>query len=465
MRIHWLYSTSAALGMFILPQGCASDDDCPSTSALQASLDAAGPGGTVTLGSCTVAGPLRVPAGVTLTGGGEAVTVIQSTSGTAVRVEAGAGTGLSQLSVESDGCAAVVATGSGPVELRSLDVRASTGVGLAVEGVTTLTIEDVDVIGPVTAATADDTMPSLPPFRCGTSTLATHGIVLVDVADARVTNTTVDGFSAFGVLALRSTTTWMGGRSSNHLGTAFEVWDGSATVNALTVRNTSDGAGAVESFGVVFGGGATVTTADLMVEDGDAFGVFHDGATVTHQSLVARNNGFAGVWAQNSDDLQILGTSRIVDNAFAGVTTIGSRRVELDGAEVTGTTEGIRIDGVRTVRAGDGVHFIDSQGALRNLTMANNERVGALFDLGGGSTSDFAADNLMIDGSGTALGAIVQNGTIMPGWDASVQRLGATLANDMAFLGALDIAGAVGPVCFPPLDQVETAGIGPLLMR
>ncbi len=79
------------------------------------------------------------------------------------------------------------------------------------------------------------------------------------------------------------------------------------------------------------------------------------------------------------------------------------------------------------------------------------------------STATVALSAITVDASGTALGAVAQNGSVLSGWDAEIVRLGAAAANDALFTGSLDIAGAVGPPCFPPIDDVRASGIGALV--
>jgi len=100
---------------------------------------------------------------------------------------------------------------------------------------------------------------------------------------------------------------------------------------------------------------------------------------------------------------------------------------------------------------------------VSDLVLSANERVGLLLELGGGSTSSVSVAGVSVDGTGSAFGAVAQNGTLEAGWDSGVTRAGDTALNDAAFAGALDVAGAVGPPCLPPLADVETAGLDALL--
>jgi hypothetical protein len=283
------------------------------------------------------------------------------------------------------------------------------------------------------------------------------------VGSAELTDVQIEGFGAFGFLSVRSTVTWTGGRVSTNLGAGLEVWSGEATLIGVTIWGTRDGAGAIESFGAVFGEDARITSQRLYVANGDSFGLFHDGGSAAHEDLIARNNGFAAVWIQGATAFDLSGLSMIEDNRFAGVAALGSTGIHVQDASIVRTTEGVRVSGIRTVRAADGLHLVDSDGLFEDLSLLDNDRIGLLVDLGGGNTSAVSLTDVSVEASGTSLGAVAQNGTVEPGWDDGITRLGATATNDGSFTDRLEIAGAVGPVCFPPLDSLDTGGIQALV--
>jgi hypothetical protein len=439
----------------LLLSGC---DAACDPAAIQRRLDDAAPGDVVLLEACTIDGELTVPAGVTLRGV-EGTRVISD--GRAITIEPGAPTVVERIAIESTGCAGIVATGAGVVELRDVTVRAQSGVGIAIAEVDQLVMERVTTIGPITSDNADTIEPPLPPFSC--SATATHGIVIVGVGGATLNDVSADGFGAFGVLAIRSTTEWSGGGARGNLGAGVEIWDGEASLAELAIESTSDGAGAIEAYGLVAGGGAVLATTDLAVIDGDGFGIFHDGASAVHDALTVTGQGFAGVWMQGLGTVELRGASMLSDNTFAGVAGVGADDVTISGAQIERTAESVRLSGVRTIRAGDGIHLVDTDALVEGVMLRANTRVGALVDLGGGASARAVLSDVTVEASGTALGAIVQNGTIASDWDDGVTRAGDAMANDAAFTGELDVAGAVGPVCFPPLDELDTAGIDALI--
>jgi hypothetical protein len=447
--------------------GCDGSSTCDA-DGLRARLASATPGEIVSVeGTCMLTGPFEVPAGVTLAG--TETTIVAPLDGRAVvlvpSTDADAPTTVRDLAIESvTGCAAVAAIGEGGIAIRGVAAHADTGVGIAVEGATTATIADVTVTGSVTAETADSTMAALPPFACGSGAIATHGIVLVDVTSARVSDSTTAGFGRFGLLAIRSGLEATDVEATNNLGAGVEIWGGNAMLTAVTVDATRDGLSAIETYGVVYGGSAVVDAEGLAVTESDGYGVFADGASATHDALVATDNAFAGVWAQNSDGFSVSGTSTMLArNAFAGVAVLDSTTVSIADATIRETAEGVAIMGVSTVMGADGIHLSASDVDLSSISLVDNLRVGAVLDLDGESTDRLSLTDVTVDASGAALGVVAQNGTAAAGWDDGVMRLGDTAANDSAFAGALEIAGRVGPPCLPPLDGIDAGGIGALV--
>ena len=460
-RLVILATALAALG------ACDSKQLCPTSAELRASLAAAQPGQVVALGACTVAGPFVVPAGVTLRGEGDE-SVITSTSGRAVELAATTDepTVLEAVRVESSGCAAVVSLGSSgsgteQVALRDVAVHVERGVGVALQGVSP-NLTEVAIEGPNDPATLDATAPALPPYSCE-GNRATHGLVLVDSPNASFTDVRSDGFAAFGALVLRSQLSWSGGGVDNNLGAGLEVVGGTASLRGLTLRGTSQGTGAVESYNGVFINDAEITTEDLVVMEGSTYGLFHaQGARATHVDLLVSQHGFAGVWAQGGGSLS-LERATLEDNAFAGIASFDMPMVSVVSSVVANTRQATSVVGIRTVVAADGLHLVRSEGVIDDVQLLTNDRIGLLVDLGGASTASLAFTQVIVDGSGSELGALAQNGTVLPSWDADIQRRGATPTNDPRVANPLDIAGAVGPPCFPPLDGLDATGIVGLL--
>ncbi len=435
------------------------------SDALDVALEAAESGDVIHVGEGTFYGSFVVPAGVQVWGIGGSSRVIAPPDGVAFTLSPATNgdlTGLSNLLVESpSGCAGVASSGPGSIFLSGVEVRAATGVAIAIEGARDLNLTTVRVQGPITPDAADSSAPPSPPFRCGSGAPATHGIVLVDVTNSTFHALTVEGFTRFGLLSVRSNAQAYDTTARNNMGVGIEIWGGSASFSGDTsIEGTHHGGSALESYGLLSGGGATVSTEGASVSENEGYGIFHEEIGARHVDLTVSDNG-GGIWGQHMGSFTIRGTSTIERNAFSGVTLIDSMNASINDATIADTVSGATLSG--TVNAADGVQVSASQFALSNVSLSNNARVGAVFDLGGATTADIALTSVTVDADGASLGAIVQDGTALPSWDDDVVRLGRTATNDAAFTGTLEIASAVDAPCLPPLDTVEPRGIANLI--
>jgi hypothetical protein len=238
-------------------------------------------------------------------------------------------------------------------------------------------------------------------------------------------------------------------------------------VEDVAIEGMRDGMAPIESYGAVFGGDADVETRGLAVRAGDAHGVLCDGARTRHVNAQITDNGFAGFWAQNLSSFEVSGDmTTIRGNGFAGIAVVDATGAVIQEATIEDTVEKLGLTGpTAAVTAGDGLHLVRSSVELANLVLVDNPRVGLLLDLGGASTADLAVrlENVSVDGSGEALGAIAQNGEILPGWDDGVERQGATADNDALFADTLGVASGVGPSCIPTPTFFDEEGLVVLL--
>lgn len=458
----WIGSVALAALLTGCPQPCDS-------AGLQARLDRAMPGDVVEIGSCTYEGSFVVPHGITLRGAGRDRTVLRLASDGAIALSVGSSasnteTVIEHLQVISNGCAAVVARGQGAVVLNDVLLRADRGIGLGAEGLERISLESVSVEGALADGSLPDVVP-LPPYTCDGTGPATHGIVMVDVPNATLRDVSSQGFAAFGALFIRTSVDWEGGHVNDHIGAGLEVFGGRARLSQLEICRSRQATAPIESFNALFAGGAQIESEGLVVCDGDAFGLMHDHAVAHHVDLIARNNGFAGIWVQDADSFSLRGTgTELVGNGFAGISALRVTNLEVDGATVRDTAMGTSIMGIGRIEAADGIHLVENGTvALSNLRLIQNARVGLLLDLAGASTETAALSNILADGIGEQFGALAQNGAIVPGWDDGIMRAGSAALNDLRFSGNLEIAGILGPSCLPYTSNVDMGGLNDLI--
>jgi hypothetical protein len=438
---------------------CSSGPIC-SEAALAAALQKARSGDTIHIGHCTLTGSFTVPAGVVLTGDGEAASIINAPADhpALVLVPGTAATEISQLGVSSKARVAVLARGSGRATIRDVHVAVSLGIGLGVEAADALTLQDVTVQGPVTAANVN----GLPSSLTSTES-ATYGVVMVHVASAQITNLVTNGFAEGGALFSACTLAWQGGNASSNLGLGVYVEGGSATLTGVEIADTLQGLRLIPAYGAVFTQNATIETQHLSVHEGQGYGILHDTGSGKHIDLDVENNTDAAVWVQGVDSIEVTGT--ISRNGFAGVVAVDARSVSIHDAMIDQTKKSLRVlEETGSIEVGDGVQLVRSMldAHLSQLSLTNNGRVGVLCDLGGNqmvSAADF--DHVAIDAPAGAFGAVAENGQAAMGWDSGITRMGAATAaaNAMAHLKAVM---GVGP-CERPRDS-HLADMGLMLL-
>ena len=452
-------------GQLLVAQLLAGCGDPCDSAELRSQLASAAAGDEIVLAECVYEGPFEIPAGVTLTGAGRTRTRFEVGAGeVALSVITGeAAATLTDLSVHSEGCAALSAMGTGELVIERVRIEAHTGVGIAVEEASMLQLVDVEVRGAIGSSPPIEI--PLPPYSCEDASLATHGVVTVEVGNVQAENLDVRGFAGFGALFVDSTLTMVDSSFDNNLGTGLEVFGGSANLQNVELCRSQQGTLPIESFNALFAGGADVMSQSLTVCAGDTFGLMHDGSNGEHVNLVAQGNGFAGVWSQNADRLTIAGDrSSFESNRFAGIAALSVTDVDIQDATVRATGEGtVRVGETGSFRGADGLHLLETQSVvLSSLLLEGNERVGLLIDVGGGTTA-LSTTQVQVLGSGNQLGAIAQNGDINSDWDSGVDRDDLIAANDAAVSGTLQVAGVISPLCLPNPIESLTDGITSLL--
>lgn len=461
---------SLLLGASLLASACTSEGDgavaACDPGALEEALSSATEGDIVRIGACRVTASITVPPGVTLEGAGVDESVLVGGAGQIpLTVEPSAGgTFVHDLRVESDGPAGVLVEGAGSVTLQHVVIVANRGVGLGAEGLDELTLANVSLQGPVDAESAGSILPPI-----SSEEVATHGLVIVGVGAATLDEVDSSGYAQFGALVVDSTITWSGGGAASNLGTGLMTWGGAAILTSLDLSGTFQGLQLVPAYGGVFAGGADVETTSLRVSDSEGYGLLHSEAIARHIDLTARNNNLAALWLQNCAGFELSGAgSGLVGNGLAGIVAVDSSDVTIRHAHVDATVRRTAIVAeTGSVEVGDGVQLVGTTRnvTLEDLTLSGNARIGILLDLDGGALDGFSMDRVSVDGADDALGAVLQGGTLEPGWDDGLTRQGATAANDAALGDELGVVGIVGPSDMPAATEVADQGLAALIPR
>lgn len=428
--------------------------------SLEAALAGAAPGDTVRIGACRISGSFTVPAGVTLAGEGAGASVLVTPGlQPALRLTPGTpGARATDLSVESSANSGVLIRGSGEATLEDASVTATRGMAVAVENIDSLTLTNVTLTGPITRENADGFAAAVTPDET-----ATHGLVVAHAGAANLSNVTATGFADIAVLLVSSTTTWTGGGATDTLGIGVMVYGGTAVLADLDLSRTFQGIRLVPAYGAVFAAGAVVETTNLSVTGGANYGLLHDSASARHRDLRADDNHDAAVWVQFCPSFEMSGAAtEVAGNRFAGVVVYESENVVVQDAHVDTSALAVGVfEETGSIQVGDGIQVVHPIGptTFRNVTLAGNERVGLLVSLRGESSDLVTIEDVAVDGAGTQLGAVIQGGTVTPGWDAGITRTGATSANDAAFRGTLSTVGRIAPDDIPQVGDVDAEGL------
>src|SRR5262249_31289123 len=153
-------------------------------------------------------------------------------------------------------------------------------------------------------------------------------------------------------------------------------------------------------------------------------GAFHDGGVAIHDGLVATNHVAGALLAQRTTMLSV-SHAMFMDNDFAGIITVQAGGVSISDTTIMSTHASVRtLHDWGTVMVGDAIQVVNPivGTSIRNVTLADNERAGMLFDLGGGDTGLFTIGTSSVTATGTELGCVMQRGTPLPGWDDAMTR-------------------------------------------
>ncbi len=432
-------------------------------ASLVSALERAGEGDLVRVGDCRVEGSFLVPPGVTLQGSGVESSVIVSPAGAAVILEPGATeTRLSNLTIESDGEVGVLAYGEGSVALENLSVRPSRGIGVGGQDVSSLALSDVEIIGPITPENVTDLSPGESPEKAAEKT-ATYGLVILDVADARLDRVEVRGFAYVAAHLDGSTVTWRQGGIEDTARHGLAVFGGSTSLEDVSICRVLQGFFPI-AMGAVLADDAAVESRRVTICENEGFGIYQIGGSAEHVDMKAVENRGAAIFAREmSAGLEVSGPeTEIRANHFVGIAVIDSSNVTIKDAQVVEGMLQTRMDGeTRSIEVGDGINLVGSIEGIRmeGLRLSDNGRAGILIDLGG--TGTVAADwleGIEVSTSGDQLGVVAQNGEIPVGWDDGVERTGSAEANDTGFLSSGMTLDHAGMVELPASDDVAGSG-------
>lgn len=444
----WLAAVAVATGSV----ACGEDevDGFCDADDLRAALANASAGDEVHVGACRVEGPLEVPEGVTLSGEGIGqTTLFGPDDDVTVEVTTGGAPAIVRdLSIEPtiDG---IWLREAGTARIERVEITATKGIAIGVDGLTRVELASVSLRGPITADNADDL--TSPPVATETATV---GLLAVETGAVQLDDVDITGFAGWGAMLVNCGTTWTGGTVSENLQIGVHVQGGHATLEDVEIGSTLQGVQLLPSLALVGSGGTTLDSTGLELHDNENIGLLLSESSGAHTNLIVEDGGDAAVWLQNSGEVSLIG-AEIRNNALAGVMALASSGVHLSDVTVDGTATRTTIDADGSSDVGDGIHLVGSTDvSIDGATLGGNARVGLFIDLDGGDDSGISLADVDVTATGAAevevgrvrlprnRGAIMQNGTITAGWDDGVNRLGDADANDQTVTGDLPVADA-----------------------
>ncbi len=452
------------LGALLLSSGCGGD--ISSAQGLTQALASARPGDIIQLGAVTIEGGFDVPPGVTLQGRGPGdTTVVGPCNRPAVSLMAqdAITTSVRDLSIalvmaeEGHVPVGILARGARSAEIKAVNIRADFGFAIAAEGLGALRIEDVALSGPVTPQIGMGLQNVPAPHE-----LATHGLTLVDVNSASLARVDIENFGIHGALFVSSDTTWTDGAIRGGFNDGLAVESGQLNLQGVRISSTQDGAGLRPAVGALFLNADTQSDS-FTVEQVDGFGIFQEQGDGRHLNLSAQQNRDAGLIGSRPALLEVSG--ELAGNGFAGMVAVAAADLRLHDAIIRDTVERpVALDVTGIVRAGDGVQLVGAQTAsLDNVSLLQNERAGLILDLNGGDTANISLNAVSVTVTSTTQGgAIAQDGTVLPGWDNGVTRMGTNATNDGQLAG-LPVAESFGPGDQPFVTALGGQGLSTLI--
>jgi hypothetical protein len=451
---------------------------CLDSANLVKSIATAKSGSVIKLDICTLEGPLMIPAGVTVQGLGKGMSRISSKAGgLAVQLMPGKPAArLTGVTVVSNGTAAIASWGEGSVELEEVEVQVNSGVGIAAEKLSSLSLKHVTVAGLVNDRNALSYPPEVSPKNA-----PTHGLVALGIGKVDLSDVSLSGLADFGALVLGSTLTWTGGGTSSTLGTGLFVGGGATTLTDVSLCGTFRGKRSRLAANGAFTGKATITSHGLTTCDGEGLGLLHVDVTATHSDLVATGNAAPGVWVQGSPSFELAGTSNVIDkNQLAGLVFVDVLKVKLANAKISNTGMAKLPFGENhaSVSLGDGIQLIRSATDVwfDSVGVSENAHTGFQIDLGPNEITSplfkMLWTGVTAESSGKAYGAVCQGspngvgevwGPGVVGWDTGILRSGAAAINDGLLVDPNDRVGLVDPNDMPsPTGVLKGGGLAGL---
>ena len=209
------------LSLSLALSSCSTDDsDATNNQTIGSRIAEARPGDVIQLITQeSYEGTFRVPAGVTIDGGGA---TIQGTGAAVFILEPGAETTvIRNLTILNDGVGIITrAPTSGRVEISNVTIQSRIGAGLIIEGASELILSDLTLDGLVTDADLAQIGSIIDPRQ-----RSVLGIAAWKVQSVQMNRVDIKNYAGFGAAFYQSPTTWSFGTVSGCVGVSVIAED------------------------------------------------------------------------------------------------------------------------------------------------------------------------------------------------------------------------------------------------
>jgi hypothetical protein len=455
-RVHTKCWTVLGLCWFV---ACGDNLGDPLEALRQASA-----GETVLLPDGTYAGPLVVPAGVTLKAehaGGATIEMSQGQPAIVAETAPGsAPTVLSGLVVSSAGTVALLARGTGELRGEGLAIRCTRGVGVAAEGLASFSLSQSSVSGSVTSSDLERLV-----FPVKASEAPLVGLVLSRVKTFQLSDLSLEQFGGFGAVFVDSNGSWTQGTVSRNVGVGIMQDGGSVALSDVQVDGTVPGqrGTAILAYGMVATGKGLMLTSRLRVAHNSGYGLVQQDLSSQHGALTVQANSDVGIWLQNTTGTAgtpaiVIADAEILGNKGGGLFAMGSGGILLRDTTVSQAAEKkIPVEETGLTTMADGIQVSQLTGELRleDLTLSDNARVGVLLSGPAAPGAEVSLSGVKITGSGS-YGLILEDGHLSsPSW--KISRDPKLEQADQGFTGRLGVASLQATV--PSVSAIRKNGL------
>lgn len=314
---------------------------------------------------------------------------------------------IDDLIIRNDGIAVLV-LGNGTLNLNNVDIEVGVGAGMLVES-NNLNISNSNFRGPLPDPDEEPDRYQEILLNTGTSLnprqTAIAGLVMFNISSTRLRNVNIRGFVGMSLIQSGGFGDWDEVWVDNYVGTG--VLAEQSVVNAQRLH-VSRGARGLRSYTIVTNAltismDAKFMSVNSILENIDGIGLLQDQSTSNHVGLTIRENKFAGVWAQNSQNSEEI-FSFVIDEGTvennSGISTYFNnvQGVQIKNTEIIGTRLRPQTMGLDIIDIGDGIQFSNPLGLvnLENVILSDNARIGFLLD-GGDRQNDVSPDDFIFE--------------------------------------------------------------------